>query len=79
MTRFLAGTLMILAATLALQANSQAPSAIAPAQSQDAPRMAQATPPPPPRPTCASCGAQQKADGSISHRSDCAYAPKKKK
>ena len=79
MKSFFAGTLMMMVTSLALQANPQEQSAFAPTQIHETSRMSQATPPAPPRPTCASCGAKQKADGSISHASSCPYAPKKKK
>lgn len=79
MKSFLAGTLMTMVSSLPLQANPQEQCAFAPTQANETSRMSQTPPPPVPRPTCASCGAKQKADGSISHRSNCPYAPKKKK
>jgi len=79
MKSFLAITLLTVMSSFALQANPQEQGAVGSAQLHEPSWRSQATPPPVPRPTCASCGAQQKTDGTITHRSTCPYAPKKKK
>ncbi len=76
MNRFLAAGLLAAASSLALLADPPAPGASLPASPEMSPRMVQKAPPPPP-PTCTGCGAKASSSGSITHRSNCPYLPKK--
>ncbi|HEY3400461.1 MAG TPA: hypothetical protein VGK03_07490 [Geothrix sp.] len=76
MKRLLAAGLLAAVSSIALLADSSAPGAALAASPEMTPRMVQ-NPPPPPPPTCVGCGAKASSSGSITHRSNCPYLPKK--
>lgn len=73
MRNTLFGCLLTLALFIALNGAQPVANAI-PASSHEASALPQQEPPPP---TCVGCGAKADANGNITHKSTCPYAPKK--